>query len=67
METLRLFQVYKKIFVRFFGIKINSCTTFASKTDRQSEISNQEIEKHLYIFLNDQKDDWLEKQVIAQS
>ena len=34
---------------------------FHLETDKSSEIVNQEIKKHLCIFINDQQDNWRDK------
>ena len=46
---------------KILGISANLFTFFHPETDGQSEIANQEIEKHLSTFVNYQQDDWVDK------
>ncbi len=39
---------------------------FHLETDRQSEIANQEMERHLCTFVYYQQDDWVDKLPIAE-
>ena len=48
------------------SIKVNLYITFYLKIDEQSEIVNQETNRHLCTFVNYQQDDWSEKLVIAE-
>ncbi len=41
-----------KNFCKVFGIKANLSTTFYLETNKQSEVTNQEIERHLCTFVN---------------
>ena len=50
---------------KILGISANLSTSFHPETDKQSEIANQEIDRHLYTFINYQQDDWSEKLPIA--
>ena len=43
--------VWKNLY-KICGIKVNLFTAFHPETDRQSEITNQEIERHFYTFVN---------------
>ena len=51
---------------KILGIKVNLSTTFHPETDRQSEIANQEMERHLRTFVNYQQDDWSDKLAMAE-
>ena len=51
---------------KILGIKVNLSTAFHPETDGQSEIANQEMERHLCTFVNYQQDDWLEKLAMAK-
>ena len=51
---------------KILGIKINLSTAFHPETDGQSEITNQEMERHLCTFVNYQQDDWSEKLGMAE-
>ena len=52
--------VWKNLY-KILSIKINLSTTFYLKTDRQSEIANQEIERDFCTFINYHQDDWSKK------
>ena len=51
---------------KIFDIKVNLSTAFYLEIDGQSEIANQEIERHLCIFVNYHQYDWPEKLVMAE-
>ncbi len=51
---------------KILGIKVNLSTTFYSEINEQSEIANQEMERHLCTFINYQQDDWSEKLAMAE-
>ena len=48
------------------GIKVYLSIAFHLETDGQSEIANQEMEKHLQTFVNYQQDNWSEKPAMAE-
>lgn len=54
IETLSLFQESKKISIRFLVFML---AYLHLKTNKQSEIANQEKEKHLCNFVKYQQDD----------
>ena len=47
-------------------ISANLSTSFHPETDGQSEIANQEMERHLRTFVNYQQDDWVDKLTMAE-
>lgn len=51
---------------KIFGIKTNLSTAFYQEIDRLSEIANQDIKRHLCIFVNYQQNNWSEKFAIAK-
>ena len=51
---------------KILGIFANLSMSFHLETDRQSEIANQEMEKHLRTFVNYQQDDWVDKLPMAE-
>ena len=51
-----ILRVWKNLY-KIFGISISLSISFHLKIDGQSEIANQEIEKHLYIFINYSQND----------
>ena len=57
--------VWKNLY-KILGISANLSTSFHPKIDGQSEIANQEMEKHLCIFINYQQDDWANKLLMAE-
>ena len=58
-------RVWKNL-CKILGIKVNLSTAFHPETDGQSEIANQEMERHLRTFVNYQQDDWSEKLAMAE-
>ena len=58
-------RVWKNL-CKILGIKVNLSTAFHLETDGQSEIANQEMERHLRTFVNYQQDDWSEKLAMAK-
>lgn len=52
IETSSLFQKFKKNLYKIVGISTNLSVFFHLEINRQSEITNQEIKKHLCIFIN---------------
>lgn len=57
--------VWKNLY-KILSISTNQFKFFYLETNKQREIGNQKIEKHLYIFLNYQKDDWADKLPIVK-
>ena len=57
--------VWKNLY-KILGISANLSTFFYLKTDGQSEIVNQEMEKHLRTFVNYQQNDWVDKLLMAE-
>ena len=51
---------------KILGISANLSTSFHPETDGQSEIANQEMERHLRTFVNYQQDDWSDKLPMAE-
>ncbi len=51
---------------KILSIKVNLSTTFHPETDGQSEIANQEMERHLCTFVHYQEDEWSEKLAMAK-
>ena len=51
---------------KILGISANLSTSFHPKTDGQSEIANQEMERHLRTFVNYQQNDWVDKLLMAE-
>lgn len=47
-------------------MKVNLSIIFHLGTDRQSEIANQDMERHFYIFVNYQQNDWSKKLVMVK-
>jgi hypothetical protein len=58
-ESQFISLVWKSV-CRVLKIDVKLSTTFHSKTDDQSEIANQEIERYLRSYCNYQQDDWSE-------
>ncbi len=58
-------EVWKNL-CKTFDIKANLSTLFHPVIDKQSEITNQEMERYLHTFVNYQQDDWSEKLIIAE-
>ena len=51
---------------KILGISASLSTSFHPEINGQSEIANQEIERHLRTFVNYQQDDWSDKLLIAE-
>lgn len=51
---------------KILSIKVNLSLAFYAETNRQSEITNQEIERHICTFVNYWYDNWLSKLAIAE-
>ena len=62
---LFILRVWKNL-CKILGISISLFTSFHPETDGQSEITNQEMEKHFCTFVNYQQDDRSDKLSIAE-
>ena len=51
---------------KILGISANLSISFHPETDGQSEIANQEMEKHFRTFVNYQQNDWVDKLPMAE-
>jgi len=51
---------------RLLGIKLASSTTWYPQTNRQTEHVNQELDKYLWLFVNERQDDWYDLLPIAE-
>jgi len=49
---------FTKELYRLLGIKLASSTAWHPQTDRQTERVNQELDQYLWLFVNEQQDDW---------
>ena len=56
----------QKNLCKILGISANLSTSFHPETDGQSEIANQEMERHLRTFVNYQQNDWVDKLPMAE-
>ena len=63
---LQLISGVWKNLCKILGIKVYLSTVFHPETDGQSEIVNQEMERHLLTFVNYQQDYWSEKLAMAE-
>jgi len=48
------------------GIKLASSTAWHSQTDKQTERVNQELDQYLWLFVNEQQDDWYDLLPMAE-
>ena len=62
----RLLQIEALGLYKILGISANLSTSIHPKTDGQSEIANQEMERHLRTFVNYQQDGWSDKLLMAE-
>jgi len=51
---------------RLLGIKLASSTAWHPQTDRQTECVNQELDQYLWLFVNEQQDDWYDLLPMAE-
>jgi len=51
---------------RLLGIKLASSTAWHPQTDRQTERVNQELDQYLWLFVNEQQDDWYDLLPMAE-
>ena len=51
---------------RLLGIKLASSTAWHPQTDRQTECVNQELDQYLWLFMNEQQDDWYDLLPMAE-
>ena len=51
---------------KLLGIKAKLSTTWHPKTDGQSEIANQEMERYLWSYVNHFQDDWVDRLPMAE-
>jgi len=49
---------FTKELYRLLGIRLSSFTAWHPQTDRQTERINQELDQFLYLFVNEQQNDW---------
>jgi len=48
------------------GIKLASFTAWHPQTDRQTERANQELDQYLWLFVNEQQDNWYDLLPMAE-
>ena len=51
---------------QLLGIKLASSTAWHPQTDRQTECVNQELDQYLWLFVNEQQDDWYDLLPMAE-
>ena len=51
---------------RLLGIKLAFSTAWHSQTDGQMEHVNQELDQYLWLFVNEQQDDWYDLLPMAE-
>jgi len=51
---------------RLLGIKLASSIAWHPQTDRQTEHVNQELDQYLWLFVNEQQDDWYDLLPMAE-
>ena len=65
-RSLQFISGVWKNLCKIIGIKFNLSTAFYPETDGHSEIANQEMERHICIFVKYQQDDWSKKLAMAE-
>jgi len=57
---------FTKELYRLLGIKLASSTAWHPQTDGQTECVNQELDQYLWLFVNEQQDDWYDLLPMAE-
>jgi len=57
---------FTKELYHLLGIKLASSTVWHPQTDRQTECINQELDQYLWLFVNEQQNDWYDLLPLAE-